>query len=104
MVMWGHSPPYTTLADYSGVPRVTARVKPGWNFIWVKQTNKIITRNCLTRENLWGNATGSFPATDLTRDVVITSGKSCITVLIILFKLLFVYRLMYFASVIGIYF
>ena len=38
--------------------------------IWVKQTNKMMTRNCLTRGNLWGNATGYFSA----MDVVITPG------------------------------
>ena len=43
-----------------------------WHFIWVEQTNKMMTRNCLTRGNLWGNATGYFSAMDLTQDVVIT--------------------------------
>ena len=45
-----------------------------WHFIWVKQTNKMMTRNSLTRGNLWDNVTGYFSATDLTRDVVITPG------------------------------
>ena len=69
--------------DYSGLPRVTTRAEPELKinitrgiFIWVKQTKKMITLNCLTRGNLWANATGYFSATDLTRDVAKTPGKA----------------------------